>query len=90
MWIEGESEGICPVRARETAAAADGKQFLEAELAMLSSLATGDSVTQHLEPYYFAAMCSALQVEPPPSNFELVTNEDGTKKYVWKAAAADA
>jgi hypothetical protein len=57
---------------------------LQGELALLTSLLSGDSVTQHLEPYYFLALCSALQVQPP-DKFVLNKNDDGTEKWVWNA-----
>lgn len=44
VWIEGESPGACPVRARE--ANSDTQKFIEAEMRMMSGLASGDSIMQ--------------------------------------------
>eukprot|EP00953_Heterococcus_sp_UTEX-ZZ885_P041357 21104-Heterococcus_DN1.PRE.4 len=156
VWIEGESDGTCPIREREATAeqvgfieliacmtaivswtlvlvthivgraferqrqynyaAATGRTatvhyanictdssafcmcvyvvlhncyHLQGELALLTSLLSGDSVTQHLEPYYFLALCSALQVQPP-DKFVLNKNDDGTENVRVSSVGANA
>ncbi|KAG5176703.1 hypothetical protein JKP88DRAFT_227518 [Tribonema minus] len=82
VWVEGIDEGECPVRLRDAARAQKG--LIETEMALLQSIVAGEAVSQHLEPYYFVALCAAVGLDPP-EQFAALRSSDGPSNWVWTA-----
>eukprot|EP00281_Chroomonas_sp_CCMP1168_P034434 CAMPEP_0206251270 /NCGR_PEP_ID=MMETSP0047_2-20121206/21931_1 /ASSEMBLY_ACC=CAM_ASM_000192 /TAXON_ID=195065 /ORGANISM="Chroomonas mesostigmatica_cf, Strain CCMP1168" /LENGTH=151 /DNA_ID=CAMNT_0053677205 /DNA_START=73 /DNA_END=528 /DNA_ORIENTATION=- len=56
LWIEGESEGMDPLRERWV----DLSKLLDAEVAFLQGLVKGESLGDHMEDAYYKALRLAL------------------------------
>ncbi|CAM9427194.1 unnamed protein product [Chrysoparadoxa australica] len=63
IWVEGESEGVCPLAEMDalTALLMGDKSFVEGEWKSLQALLRGESLVHHTENSYFEVMESAAR-----------------------------
>jgi len=65
VWVEGESEGVDPLRERW----GEFSELVDAEVSLLQGLVSGNSLGDHMEDAYFVALRNALSETPDtPSN----------------------
>lgn len=72
LWVEGESDGVDPLRDRWS----NLSDLVEAEVALLQGLIKGESLGDHMEDAYYAALKLALSTPGTPASINPAETED--------------